>query len=194
MPYVPRGAFSDDHRDNMSQSARERWNRERRAEIEVFLADFEEGHLQRQAIIGLRVMARAIRDGQLLSDEQKTLLRAVRGLRGSTMYNAATTPYVSPHDTRHPPMTGTHTHDHAAFESGDHDDGIHGGDGPHTHNGDADHDHPDQHPHHDGHTHSHVGAEGMYGAEMSGKLGPAARAASRRARIENLDRRRGGSA
>jgi ATP-dependent protease ClpP protease subunit len=61
--------------------------------------------------------------------------------------DAATVPYVGEHQTRHLPMTGTHTHDHAAHGDGDADDGIHGGDGPHTHANDANHDHPEQHPH-----------------------------------------------
>jgi ATP-dependent protease ClpP protease subunit len=61
--------------------------------------------------------------------------------------DAATVPYVGEHQARHLPMTGTHTHDHAAHGDGDADDGIHGGDGPHTHNNDSDHNHPGQHPH-----------------------------------------------
>lgn len=53
--------------------------------------------------------------------------------------DAATRPYVSERQTRHEPMTGSHTHDHAAFEAGDHDDGVHAH--THTHKGDADHHH-----------------------------------------------------
>ena len=60
---------------------------------------------------------------------------------------AATPPYVSTHQTRHEPMTGTHQHDHSAHGEPDADDGIHGGDGAHTHNNDSTHDHGDQHPH-----------------------------------------------
>jgi hypothetical protein len=57
-------------------------------------------------------------------------------------YDAASRPYISETQTRHPPMTTGpegHTHDHAAHGADDHDDGIHGGDGPHVHANDSDH-------------------------------------------------------
>jgi len=51
---------------------------------------------------------------------------------------AASVPYVSERQTRHEPMTGRHTHDHAAPPGqDDHDDGIHNH--VHEHNNDADH-------------------------------------------------------
>ena len=128
----------------LSQKARERWNREYQDEVEAFLAEFESGSIQRRLLIGLRAMARTLNDGQHLDDPQKQLLRAARDLRKvSSIYNAASTPYVGDTQTRHAPMTGRHTHDHAAFGATDHDDGVHGH--PHDHNGDADHDHADQH-------------------------------------------------
>jgi hypothetical protein len=42
-------------------------------------------------------------------------------------------------DARHEQLTGTHTHDHAAFGSHVHVDGMHNHE--HDHYGDADHDH-----------------------------------------------------
>lgn len=59
--------------------------------------------------------------------------------------NAATQPYVPSTQTRHEPMTGTHTHDHAAYGAADHDDGVHTH--THTHNGDAMHHVSDGHSH-----------------------------------------------
>lgn len=85
----------------LSQKARERWNREHRAEIEAALDEFEDGRLQRRLIIGLRAMARTIEDGHQLDDQQKKFVRAVRGLREGSMFNAASTPYVSETQTRH---------------------------------------------------------------------------------------------
>lgn len=53
--------------------------------------------------------------------------------------NAATAPYVERTQTRHVPMTGRHSHDHASHGHSDHDDGIHYHE--HDHSGDAGHDH-----------------------------------------------------
>lgn len=103
----------------------------------------------------------------------------------------------------HPPLTTGpegHEHDHAAGDDPGAHDGMHRH--PHVHEMDADHD-TDVHRRGGGErpgrvpeTGQHVrpGQAGSYGAEMSGRLGPAQRAASRRARITDLDRRRGGSA
>lgn len=67
------------------------------------------------------------------------LLPTTYASTGAVVTNAATVPYVSETQTRHAPMTGTHSHDHGAFDSEDHDDGVHTH--VHTHNGDADHGH-----------------------------------------------------
>jgi ATP-dependent protease ClpP protease subunit len=53
--------------------------------------------------------------------------------------DAASVPYVGERQARHEPMTGAHRHDHAAYEAGDHDDGMHYH--AHTHANDADHHH-----------------------------------------------------
>lgn len=58
---------------------------------------------------------------------------------GDDASNAASVPYVGRQETRHIPMTGRHEHDHAAFGSPDHDDGVHHH--AHSHTGDASHDH-----------------------------------------------------
>lgn len=63
--------------------------------------------------------------------------------RGGGPQNAASVPYVSERQTRHEPMTGYHSHDHASMGHGDHDDGIHFHE--HFHNGDAVHDHAHTH-------------------------------------------------
>lgn len=60
-----------------------------------------------------------------------------------TLRNAATVPYVGSGQARHVPMTGTHSHDHAAMGASDHDDGMHAH--VHTHNGDASHSHTHDH-------------------------------------------------
>ena len=67
----------------------------------------------------------------------------VPGRIAARLRGAATEPWVSSGQTRHEPMTGTHSHDHAAMGAADHDDGIHAH--THTHRGDALHDH--EHPH-----------------------------------------------
>jgi ATP-dependent protease ClpP protease subunit len=56
-----------------------------------------------------------------------------------SVFNAASVPYVGEKQPRHEPMTGKHRHDHAAYEAGDHDDGMHYH--MHTHSNDADHHH-----------------------------------------------------
>lgn len=53
--------------------------------------------------------------------------------------NAASVPYVSPHETRHIPMTGRHAHDHGSHGHASHDDGIHSH--SHNHSNSASHDH-----------------------------------------------------
>lgn len=68
---------------------------------------------------------------------------------GQRPSDAATRPWVPPTQTRHEPMTGRHTHDHAAGSATDHDDGQHSHE--HEHNGDADH---------LGHDHSDSGSDG----------------------------------
>ncbi len=65
--------------------------------------------------------------------------------------DAAQHPYVSDQSHSHEPMTGIHAHNHAAFDSPDHDDGIHHH--AHAHNGDAQHDHSP----HTLHKHTHNG-------------------------------------
>lgn len=80
----------------------------------------------------------------------------------SVLTDAAAVPYVSERQTRHEPMTGTHAHDHAAFEAGDHDDGVHLH--RHSHRGDADHHHshagiPTEEPHEPGMGHEGVGPD-----------------------------------
>jgi len=75
--------------------------------------------------------------------------------------DAASHPYHGRHETMHEPMTGTHSHNHAAFDSTDHDDGIH--DHSHTHNGDATHGHQHVTHSHDHSTegnHRHAHADG----------------------------------
>lgn len=77
--------------------------------------------------------------------------------------NAASHGYISEGDTAHEPMTGVHSHNHAAFDAPDHDDGIHSH--AHTHNGDAHHEHSPHVMHEHGHDHSaghrHAHAAGM---------------------------------
>lgn len=70
---------------------------------------------------------------------EEGLCDGVFDTRTGKVLNAATRPYVSDHQTRHEPMTGRHSHDHAAFGSDDHDDGQHAH--MHEHHGDADHGH-----------------------------------------------------
>jgi len=62
--------------------------------------------------------------------------------------DAALHHYHSEHDTMHEPMTGRHRHNHAAFDSADHDDGIHHH--LHSHDNDATHAHDHSDPDHDG--------------------------------------------
>lgn len=70
----------------------------------------------------------------------------------STPKNAAHHPYHSHTEPMHEPMTGVHSHNHAAFGCDDHDDGMHAH--SHMHSGDAQHGH--EHMLHDhGHTHDH---------------------------------------
>lgn len=116
----------------------------------------------------------------------------------NSMRDAASTPYVSETQTRHVPITIRHSHDHAAYGAHDHDDGIHSH--VHTHEADADHDHPDQHDF--GHMRPGrvsgpgeqvPGTSNLYGLEINASS-TAQRAALRRARIQNLDQRHGGSA
>jgi ATP-dependent protease ClpP protease subunit len=57
----------------------------------------------------------------------------------TNVLNAASVPYVGERQARHEPMTGRHRHDHAAYEAGDHDDGMHYH--LHEHHNDADHQH-----------------------------------------------------
>lgn len=70
------------------------------------------------------------------------------GGAGVVPQDAAIHRYVSVQDTSHPPMTGKHVHNHAAFGHEDHDDGIHGH--MHTHKNDATHEHVHADPDHDG--------------------------------------------
>jgi hypothetical protein len=215
--------YQDDpeYAELLSQSARRRWVREYWKECDAVYAELEAGRLQRQLIIGLRAMKRTLEDGQQLDDTQKTLLRGLRVLNrsvqkserghfihkpekesGMSVHDAASTPYVSETQTRHPPMTGRHSHDHAAFGHPDHDDGVHSH--MHEHQGDADHD-PGSN---EVHGHPHPGGErpgrvpqggqavsGMYGAELSDNpagrsgMGTAARNALRRERQRRLDGR-----
>lgn len=79
--------------------------------------------------------------------------------RSGAITNAASVPYVSERQARHEPMTGRHIHDHAAYEAGDHDDGMHYH--HHVHNNDSDHHHTHQPGmgHEDGHANPMVGAE-----------------------------------
>jgi ATP-dependent protease ClpP protease subunit len=58
--------------------------------------------------------------------------------------------YVGRHEHSHEPLTGIHSHNHAAFGHEDHDDGMHAH--AHVHDGDADHEH--EHMTHS-HTHDH---------------------------------------
>jgi hypothetical protein len=208
--------YQDDpeYAELLSQSARRRWVREYWEECDAVYAELEAGRLQHRLIIGLRAMKRTLEDGQELDDTQKTLLRGLRVLNRNvrkaepghfihkpekesdmSVHDAASTPYVSETQTRHPPMTtgpAGHTHDHAAFGHSDHDDGVHNH--PHVHNNDADHDHPDQHDF----GHMRPGrvpqtgerVSGMYGAEINASS-TAQRAALRRERLKNLDRRGG---
>lgn len=81
----------------------------------------------------------------------------------SVFRNAASIPYVSETQSRHVPMTTGprgHTHDHAAYEASDHDDGMHLH--PHVHANDANHHHdhsamPPESAHEPGEGHMGVG-------------------------------------
>jgi hypothetical protein len=168
------------------------WNQERRERYERILAHSE--HLRREFVRD----ARAALNGEELDRAQQELLSALdRRINPSPYGRPRKEPQLDIYnqaDVRHEPMQGHHSHPHAAFGHPVHEDGLHSHD--HWHDNDNIHEH------------GHTGGErpvrapqtdaaevsGAYGAELSGKLGPAARAASRRARIENLDRRRGGSA
>jgi hypothetical protein len=213
--------YQDDpeYAEQLSQIARRRWVREYNDEVNAVLDECEAGRFQRQLIIGLRAMKRTLEDGQQLDDPQKTLLRGLRVLnrnvqkseRGhfihkpekeSDMYvhDAASTPYVSETQTRHPPMTGRHSHDHASFGATDHDDGVHSH--PHDHNGDADHD-PGSNEAHD---HPHTGSgrtsrasssaqpvSGSYGRQMN-TTSPLERRRLKDAQLREHEAWRGGSA
>lgn len=161
-----------------------------------------------------RILARTARQNIETLDEGQQLDKPVREFintmyallnerNNMPQYDAAHTPYVGETQTRHAPMTGTHTHDHAAHGDSDHDDGIHGANGPHTHNNDANHDHPDQHPH--GHggppqfsANKKVSSEearaqaqeGAYGREMRGSIGPAERRRLQNARLRSHEENR----
>jgi ATP-dependent protease ClpP protease subunit len=80
----------------------------------------------------------------------------------SVLQDAASVPYVGQTQPRHEPMTGTHAHDHAAYEATDHDDGVHMH--RHTHANDADHHHshsgvPSESAHEPGMGHLGVGPD-----------------------------------
>lgn len=82
--------------------------------------------------------------------------------------NAAMHPYHGEFGHSHEPLTGRHSHNHAAFGASDGDDGIHHHD--HTHNNDSIHDHTHiQHAHghrHNGdssHRHAHDEGQDHYG-------------------------------
>jgi ATP-dependent protease ClpP protease subunit len=84
--------------------------------------------------------------------------------------NAASHPYHSEHSMMHEPMTGTHAHNHACFECGDGDDGVH--QHAHMHDNDAVHNHghmTHSHSHDHGigdgaHDHAHEAGQSSYGA------------------------------
>jgi hypothetical protein len=98
---------------------------------------------------------------------------------GDAMRDAASVPYVSPTQTRHEPMTGVHTHDHAAYSHASHDDGIH--EHEHEHHNDADHDHM--------HT-GKLSGTGMVGRLMQGGIGPAERSRLKNEMLRQLDENR----
>jgi len=81
--------------------------------------------------------------------------------------NASHHGYVSPHDVHHEPMTGHHSHNHAAFGHDDADDGQHAH--SHFHADDADHSHAHtshehEHDHGDNHHHhAHDAGDGEWG-------------------------------
>jgi hypothetical protein len=183
-----------DTRGLMSKSARDRWNRETRAKAEAVLADLQAGRLGRVLARDARSVILDLDNAGQIDRYRREFLNALYNLREEPqLRDAATTPYVSPTDTRHIPTTTTHTHDHASHGHPDHDDGIHSH--THEHHGDADHDHvhgkPNMRPRPDSGGAS-SGPSGDYAAEISA-TGPAQRAAIRRQRIANLDARRGGS-
>jgi ATP-dependent protease ClpP protease subunit len=77
--------------------------------------------------------------------------------RGSAVKDAASHPYHSQTETSHEPVTGIHSHNHAAFGHSDHDDGIHNH--SHMHSNDAVHEHGHlSHDHGHQHDHPHVHA------------------------------------
>jgi ATP-dependent protease ClpP protease subunit len=71
------------------------------------------------------------------------------GAVSNGLRNAAEHPYTSETGVMHEPMSGTHSHNHAAFGHDDGDDGIHHH--AHTHDGDAAHGHG-----HFSHSHGHA--------------------------------------
>jgi len=75
--------------------------------------------------------------------------------------DAAAHPYHGSTEPMHEPMTGQHSHNHAAFGHPGHDDGIHHH--AHSHSGDATHEHP-----HITHSHGHSNDDAHYHAHDAG--------------------------
>lgn len=90
----------------------------------------------------LAAMAEQLQDDEMLTSVQRNLVNALHSLsRGDLMSvnDAMQQPYVGQDQAMHRPMTGSHSHGHAAFGHPDHDDGLHHH--SHSHVNDADHDH-----------------------------------------------------
>jgi hypothetical protein len=180
-----------------SQAAIQRWKRQVFSRAEAILADLGDSRYDRDLKRAVRPIRNAAANEQDITRVQRELVNTLYNLRnGDRMYNHA--------PSLHPPMTTGpegHEHDHAAGDDPGAHDGMHRH--PHVHEMDNDHD-TDVHRAGGGERAGKYSGPGQgvrpgldqsssYGAELSGRMGPAQRAASRRARIEDLDRRRGGS-
>lgn len=127
----------------ISEGVSKFWTRDRIERAKNVLAELEDGILAQRIAREIWVTVLALEDGEQIDKYQKELLRALERLRERepemSLQDAASTPYVGETQTMHRPMTGTHSHDHAAFGHHDHTDGIHSH--VHTHNNDATHEH-----------------------------------------------------
>ena len=170
-----------DSRLMMSQSARNRWNREHRERAESILADLQSGLMARILMRAARDALVDLNDGNSLSRWQRELINTLTDLKEDAMLNQAT------HSA--PDTLMTHEHEHAAHGAPDAIDGIHSH--PHVHSaGESHHDHGhDQGPGLNPGRVGQSGQNGMYGAEMS-TTSPLERHQLRNARLREHEERR----
>ena len=197
-PYVPTGPRapkSPEHRASMSAAHRRRSADKYLGRMSQIREEMESGELAAALDRVLAAIAEQLVDGEMLAKFPRMLINALHSLSEGELRemigDGMQPPYVGPDTPMHRPMTGTHSHGHAAFGSQDHDDGMHHH--AHTHNNDASHDHghggldmrADAAP---GEI-SGSGASGVYGA-INNSVSPAERAALRRQQIAAHEARR----